>query len=298
VRARPQAALALAPTIAAACRAASLAACLGGCGRQPAPARPTGADTATRARGGGAAPGGAGPARPAATYQRQPVGSASGLRAFQRGLSEANFQLVLKLNRRDLAHVRDRDTLAVPDPFLDELALSPFPAELPAVDSLPKLILVSLRVQAFAAYERGRQVRWGPTSSGRRDKPTPPGLYHAHWKARERTSTIDDEWLLRWCVNIENSGISLHQYDLPGYPASHSCVRLLAEDARWVHDFVDQWRLSPDGRGILAEGTPVVIFGEYAYGRRPPWKFLPEDPRATEVPPAEVQEALRRYPLP
>jgi hypothetical protein len=261
---------------------------LPGCGRRQAPAPAASGDSAAAARSAGAA-------RPAVTYQRHPVGGASALRAFQRGLSEANFRVVLKLNRRDLAHVRDRDTLAVPYPFLEEIDLSPFPAALPGVDSLPKLVLVSLRVQAFAAYERGRQVHWGPTSSGRKAKPTPPGLFHAHWKAKQRTSTIDDEWLLRWCVNIENSGISLHQYDLPGYPASHSCVRLLEEDALWVYEFVDQWRLSGDGRTVLAEGTPVVIFGDYAFGKRPPWMSLPADPHATDVPVSEIAEALRRY---
>ena len=282
MRARPPVAVALVFV-------AGLAAGLPGCGREPArPSRPGEADSARAARAAAAA-------RPAVTYQRHPVGGAAALRAFQRGLSEANFRLVLKVNRRDLAHVRDRDTLAVPYPFVDELELAPFPAVLPGAGSLPKLVLVSLRVQAFGAYEGGRLRHWGPTSTGRRDKPTPPGLYHANWKAKERTSTIDDEWLLRWCVNIENSGISLHQYDLPGYPASHSCVRLLEEDARRVYDFVDQWRLAPGGRQVLEEGTPVVIFGEYGFGRRPPWKSLPEDPRAADVPLAEVEEALRRY---
>jgi lipoprotein-anchoring transpeptidase ErfK/SrfK len=282
VRARPQAALALV-------LAAGLAALLPGCGREAArPARPARPGAADSARAAAAA-------RPAVTYQRHPVGGAAALRAFQRGLSEANFRLVLKVNRRDLAHVRDRDTLAVPYPFVDELEIAPFPAVLPGAGAPPKLVLVSLRVQAFGAYEGGRLRHWGPTSTGRRDKPTPPGLYHANWKAEQRTSTIDDEWLLRWCVNIENSGISLHQYDLPGYPASHSCVRLLEEDARRVYDFVDQWQLAPGGRRVLAEGTPVVIFGEYGFGRRPPWKSLPDDPRAADVPLAEVEEALRRY---
>ena len=261
---------------------------ISGCERRQAPARPAGADSTAAARTAAAA-------HPAAvTYQRHPVGGASALRAFQRGLGEAHFRIVLKLNRLDLAHVRDRDTLAVPYPFLDELAHSPFPAEIPGAAALPKLVLVSLRGQAFAAYEGGRQVRWGPTSSGRKDKPTPPGLYHANWKAKQRTSTIDDEWLLRWCVNIENSGISLHQYDLPGYPASHSCVRLLEEDAMWVYDFVDQWKLSREGGAIEQDGTPVLVFGEYGFGRRPPWKFLADDPHATDVPLVEVEEALRR----
>src|SRR2546426_3112767 len=33
------------------------------------------------------------------------------------------------------------------------LALAPFPTRLPALDSVPKLLAVSLRIQAFAAYD-------------------------------------------------------------------------------------------------------------------------------------------------
>jgi hypothetical protein len=238
------------------------------------------------------------PAPPAAAlpplrYQRHPVGDASALRELQRQLGEERFGLVLKLNRVDLAHVRDRDTLVVPDDFRDELAYSPFPAELPAAaDTTPKLLLVSLRVQAFGAFERGRQVRWGPTSSGRKLRPTPPGLYHVHWKAKQRTSTIDDEWLLKWCVNIDNSGISLHEYELPGYPASHSCVRLLGADAEWLYGWAEQWKVSADNRSVVQRGTPVRIFGGYAFGRRRPWKRLPDDPHATDVTAAEIDSAL------
>ena len=63
----------------------------------------------------------------------------------------------------------------------------------------------------------------------------------------------------------------------------------------WVYDFVDQWKLSREGGTIEQDGTPVLVFGEYGFGRRPPWKSLPDDPRAADVPLAEVEEALRRY---
>src|SRR5262245_60890136 len=101
---------------------------------------------------------------------------------------------------------------------------------------MAKLVVVSLHVQALLMYQSGHQVRWGPVSSGRRDSPTIPRLYYANWKARERRSSVNEEWLLRWVINLESiDGISLHQYDLPGYPASHSCVRFLEADAETLY---------------------------------------------------------------
>ncbi len=229
--------------------------------------------------------------RPA--YLAAPVGSPQGLAALRRDLGPEHFATALKLTRLDLAHVRDRDSLVVPDSTFTFLELAPFPAELPARRSVPKLVLISLRVQAFAAYDSGRISRWGPTSTGRESLATPAGLYHANWKDSSRVSTFNEEWLLTWYVNLENFlGISLHQYELPGLPASHSCVRLAEDDARWIYHWVDTWKLAPDPRRVLEQGTPVVIFGRYAFGKRRPWKNLPWDSTATDVSLEEIERAL------
>ncbi len=231
-------------------------------------------------------------ARPT-SYTRVRVEHSRHVLALIDSLGEHHWLQVLKLNRVDLAHVRDRDSLILPDVFGDSLDLAPFPRTLAAVRDTAKLVLVSLRLQAFAAYDSGRLVQWGPTSTGRKSKPTPTGLYHATWKDRDRISTVDDEWRLLWCVNIDNhEGVSLHQYELPGRPASHSCVRLLESDAIWVYAWAEQWKLSAAGR-LAATGTPVVVFGTWAWGKRAPWKRLPEDPTARQLAPEEVEEALR-----
>jgi hypothetical protein len=45
---------------------------------------------------------------------------------------------------------------------------------------------------------------------------------------------------LRWNFNIENKlGVGWHS--LPGYPASHSCLRL--EDAKLLYEWADEWQL-------------------------------------------------------
>jgi hypothetical protein len=236
----------------------------------------------------------AGPETPAARYGFMAVHDPRRLAALIDTLGPVDWFEVLKLNRVDLAHVRDRDSLVMPAAFGDSLSLSPFPRDLPAVRDTAKLLLVSIRVQAFAAYDSGRLVRWGPTSTGRKDKPTPVGLYHVTWKDRERTSSFDEEWLLKWCVNIENrQGVSLHQYEMPGRPASHACVRLLEPDATWMYPWVEQWRVGPDRRTIERPGTPVVVFGAWALDRRAPWKLLPTDPLAVTLSTDEITGALR-----
>jgi L,D-transpeptidase catalytic domain len=234
---------------------------------------------------------------PVSRYRRVLIESAPSVTALRKQLGAEGFALVLKINRLDLEHVRQGDPLIVPETPADPLSLSPFPQTIPSEWSpAARLLIVSRRVQAFAAYENGALVRWGPTSTGRKETPTPAGLYHTNWRSKLRRSTDNAQWVLPWLWNFENDrGISFHQFDLPGYPASHACVRLLEEDARWIFDFAEPWVLSDDRRTIVAYGTPVVVFGEYEYDAPPPWKRLAEDPLAATVAASELQAALEPH---
>ena len=167
-----------------------------------------------------------------------------------------------------------------------ELAYSPFPAEWPAAAEHPKYLVVHQPLQTFAAYEFGKLVRWGPVSSGRKETATPPGSYNLTWRSRSRRSTDNDAWLLEWYFNFINErGISFHQFDLPGYAASHACVRLLQRDAQWVYGWGEQWRLSPDKRNVELPGTPVLIVGEFGHGKVGPWTSLDALALPIELPP-------------
>lgn len=195
------------------------------------------------------------------------------------------------LNRRDRAHLL-RTTPKVPGLVVpatwaeDVLKYSPFPADWPAASAEPKAIVVSQPIQAFAAYENGRLVRWGPASTGRKETPTPEGVYHLTWRSRSRRSTDNREWLLEWYFNFVNErGVSFHLFDLPGYPASHACVRLLLRDAQWLYDWGEPWTLSSDRRRAEKEGSLVVILGTYDYGRPAPWLTV-EVPPMVQLPAA------------
>jgi hypothetical protein len=189
----------------------------------------------------------------------------------------AQIDVLEMLNRRDRAHLVRADPpvpgIIVPVTWLDDpLTYSPFPPTWPATETHAKAIVVHQAMQAFGAYERGRLVRWGPVSTGRRETPTPEGTFNLTWRARSRRSTDNEDWLLEWYFNFVNErGVSFHLFDLPGYPASHACVRLLLRDAQWLYGWGEQWSLDDSRREFIMPGTPVVILGVYPYGSPPAW---------------------------
>lgn len=204
----------------------------------------------------------------------------------------AQVDILEKLNRRDREHLLRVDPpvpgIVVPMSWEeDALAYSPFPPEWTAASEIPKYLVVHQPMQAFAAYEFGRLVRWGPVSSGRKETATPPGSYNLTWRSRSRRSTDNDAWLLEWYFNFINErGISFHQFELPGYAASHACVRLLKRDAQWLYGWGEQWSLSADKRHVEVPGTPVLIIGEFAHGKPGPWTSLDGLFQSIELPPA------------
>jgi hypothetical protein len=230
-------------------------------------------------------------------FSKEPVKSVHILSELIDKYGDTGMRQILAINRLDTRHIVIGDTLCVPDTLPDDfLFFSPFPKQLPILDSASKILIFSYPVQAFAAYENGRLVRWGPTSMGKRTTPTPEGLYFTNWKARETISTVNEEWVLPWAFNIDNfNGISIHQFELPGYPASHSCARLLKTDAEWIYYWADQWILTKDEERIKAYGTPVIVYGKYNYHSSPPWKLLDENADADKLKPDDLNEVIKKY---
>jgi len=69
-------------------------------------------------------------------------------------------------------------------------------------------------------------------------------------------------------------------------------VRLAPDDAEWIYYWADQWKLDSAGK-LAAHGTPVLVFGDYAWGARAPWKNLAEDPLAASIALGELNAPLR-----
>jgi len=150
----------------------------------------------------------------------------------------ANVEAVLRINRVDATNLKKGMTLIVPSDY--SINYNPFPETISAAATIPKLVLVSQKIQFFGMYEFGKLIRSGPVSSGKESTPTKSKLYFTNWKGERVISDVNDTWILKWDFNLDNfDGTSIHQYSLPGYPASHSCVRLFAADAK-----LNGWTLS------------------------------------------------------
>lgn len=194
-----------------------------------------------------------------------------------------NVRAILQTNRIDIDHITIGMELVIPKIF-DLSERSPFPLKIEEASDITKLLIIDQPMQAFGVYESGNLVRWGPTSTGKKDTKTPTGLFSTNWKGEEVHSSFDDEWVLKYNFNINNQeGIGFHQYAMPGFPASHSCIRLLLDDAIWLYNWADQWILNSNEQKRLAYGTPVLVVGDYAFGETAPWKLLPKNPDATKI---------------
>ena len=202
----------------------------------------------------------------------------------------AQLNILLAVNRTDTEHIVKMDSVLIPALLTGTVnQYSPFPQSIPYTN-IKKVIYFSYHEEYFAAYQEGKLVRSGPTNMGREKDPTPTGLFFTNWKGEEVKSTSNDEWILKWNFNIVNdSGIGFHQYALPGYPASHSCLRLEMDDAMFLYTFADEWK-TKGKEMVLAQGTPVIVFGAYPFGRPKPWFQLASNPHALDISEATIKQ--------
>lgn len=213
---------------------------------------------------------------------------------FNKKFTEKERYAILALNRLDSKNKWNADTLVVPakiDTTLMEY--SPFPMQIDVLSPVKKFVVFSYPIQAYGVYSNGTLVKWGPTSMGKKSAKTKTGLTFANWKKQLAISTVSSEWKLPYNFNIFNlDGIGWHQYDLPGYPASHSCLRLLMNDAKWLYGYADTWVLNPGGATTKAKGTPVLVYGDYPWGKRKPWRKLLNDPNSNNVSVEEMTKMI------
>jgi hypothetical protein len=198
--------------------------------------------------------------------------------------------IAMAVNRTDKASFAKMDSVILPTDMSGDVAYYlPFPLQVKYLDAVEKIIFFSYPTQTFGAYENGVLTYTGPTNMGRKKDPTPTGLFFANWKAEKTISTVNDEWELLWNFNIANKeGVGWHQYSLPGYPASHSCLRLQEKDARYLYTWASQWILG-DKETVLANGTAVIVFGSYNFDAPKPWLQLVSNAHALDISEEEIQ---------
>ena len=114
------------------------------------------------------------------------------------------------------------------------------------------VIVVSLPDQRLYAYRQGVRIAVSTCSTGKPGHKTPTGVFAILQKDKHHRSSTYNNAPMPNMNRLTWSGVALHAGDLPGYPASHGCVRLPLEFSEKIF-------------GITEVGTPVIIADAATY---------------------------------
>lgn len=90
----------------------------------------------------------------------------------------------------------------------------------------PVVLVVSLDEQLAYVYRNGIAIGVSTISSGKSGKDTPTGVFTILQKNKDHRSNLYNNAPMPYMQRLTWDGIALHGGHLPGYPASHGCVRL------------------------------------------------------------------------
>ncbi|HVL29554.1 MAG TPA: L,D-transpeptidase family protein [Sphingomicrobium sp.] len=114
----------------------------------------------------------------------------------------------------------------------------------------PVLVYVDLDRQLASVYRNGIRMGVSTISSGKPGHETPNGVFTILEKNKEHYSRTYDNAPMPYQQRLTWKGVALHAGNLPGYPASHGCVRLPMEFAKLLF-------------GTTEMGGTVVIAGRH-----------------------------------
>ena len=130
-----------------------------------------------------------------------------------------------------------------------QLALRPgdyrFTPAIPAGDAK---VVIDLLTQTFYVYKGDALVGVSTISSGKKGRETPLGFWTVFRKQVKGYSRRYDNAPMPYMQMYDEKGIAFHAGALPGYPASHGCVRLPLKFAEKLY-------------GLTKTGTKVIIEG-------------------------------------
>jgi lipoprotein-anchoring transpeptidase ErfK/SrfK len=107
--------------------------------------------------------------------------------------------------------------------------------DVPPRPQAPISMIVNLRAQRAYVYRDGVEVRTTPISSGKPGYRTPTGTFTVLEKQRVHHSNKYDNAPMPYMQRLTWYGVALHGGHVPGFPASHGCIRLPMGFARWLY---------------------------------------------------------------
>ncbi|MBQ9579337.1 MAG: L,D-transpeptidase family protein [Ottowia sp.] len=131
----------------------------------------------------------------------------------------------------------------------------------------PVVVAVNLYTQHVQLYRNGVAIGYSSISSGRPGYGTPVGLFNVLQKNRHHRSNKYDDAPMPWMVRLTWDGVAFHAGALPGYPASHGCIRLPAQFASKLFG------------AIRYNDNVLVVRQEMSEGQQPLTTLAPIDPQ-------------------
>jgi hypothetical protein len=121
----------------------------------------------------------------------------------------------------------------------------------------PVLVYVDLGRQLATVYRNGVRIGVSTISSGKHGYETPTGVFTILQKDKDHRSKTYDDASMPYQQRLTWKGVAMHAGNLPGFPASHGCVRLPMEFAKKL------FTITPMG------GTVVIAGGHEDPVKRP-----------------------------
>ena len=131
----------------------------------------------------------------------------------------------------------------------------------------PIIAIVSLPDQRVYVYRNGVRIAASTCSTGKLGHRTPTGVFKILQKDKNHHSSTYNNAPMPYMNRLTWSGVALHAGQLPGYPASHGCVRLPKEFAELLFGVtkLGMTVVIADDKSQPEEVThPGMVLGEYA----------------------------------
>ncbi len=131
----------------------------------------------------------------------------------------------------------------------------------------PVILIVSLPDQRVYVYRDGVRIAASTCSTGKLGHRTPTGVFKILQKDKNHHSSTYNNAPMPYMNRLTWSGVALHAGQLPGYPASHGCVRLPKEFAELLFGVtkLGMTVVIADDKSQPEEVThPGMVLGEYA----------------------------------
>jgi lipoprotein-anchoring transpeptidase ErfK/SrfK len=134
---------------------------------------------------------------------------------------------------------------------------------------MPLIITVSIQKQQVKVYDANGFFAEAPVSTGMPGHPTPMGVFSVIEKDRYHHSNIYSGAPMPFMQRITWSGVAMHAGVLPGYPASHGCIRMPESFA------IKMWGWTKMGARVIVTPGELSTPVSFAHSLLPAMKVMP-----------------------